>query len=291
MHKGDTQGKPYSDEAGKELDGTVKQNGGFYDEGGGGDTGQLFSAHSPRHLYPMGVSSDKQQRLHQRRGLDGPGNTGVTSDTERGGGGEGHLNSTPIHVKRFGNSVDSKAQVSFKQTNGEDCGTRRKLPPPPGEEDDSIGRDKNYSNMSSTELSNSDGSHRLSSRIRRSLHAGRRSQRYPDKFLVDAESSPSKAEPQKNVHKASSKVGSSDIGETKRPGSSHSHNSSKQGTQLGSTTSTRSTQLSLSTANGQTTAHFLSSGSSGHGTTQLLSSGANATPRRTLPVPKRIQAH
>ena len=190
------------------------------------------------------------------------------------------------HLPRASECSHGKAQVSFKSANGEDFVSRGKLSPPPGEDTAStdIGTisGKNCCNNNSEDLTNSDGNHRLSSRIRRSLQVGRRSQRYPNKFLVNSNSSISKVQLPKNVHKT--------FLDTKKNESSLFV--SKQDSQMSGTTSTQSTQLLSSGSNRQQTSHLSSSGSSSQRSTNLLlSSGANdKSPRRPLPMPKGLQS-
>ncbi|RUS77873.1 hypothetical protein EGW08_014386 [Elysia chlorotica] len=269
LHKGDKQGKPYRD--GKDAHGgeIKKQN-----AVGVGDVSKLFSTHSPPQPYSVSDGLSKH---------DGSVVSDVSSGERFASGEDRHARSlrhSNRHLPRGSEySSEGKAHVSFRSTHGEELRPSRRLPPLPGEETASVGTisGKNNSNTSSADLTNSDGSHRLSSRIRRSLQAGRRSQRYPNKFLVSANPSPCKPQLPQNVHMA------------KNTGSTLS--GSRQTTQLTSTNSTQSTQLSSSGSSGQHTTRLLSSGSSGqHSAKSLLSGGANSnSPRRTLPTPKGFQ--
>ncbi|GFS23551.1 hypothetical protein ElyMa_005136100 [Elysia marginata] len=274
LHKGGKQDKPYRDGTSAPVGQGRKPN--TVGAGGMGSDGQLFSTHSP----PLSQSYvngglDKQQRNHQPCSFDGPIVTDVVSvkGQQFQGQGDTQLKSRSVHLALPMEAITDnqhlhRVQVSFSSANSKEGRTRRKLPAPPDKESSSTGTrtDKTHSNSSDADLSASEGSHRLSSRIRRSLHAGRRSQRYPNKFLVNAESTcqDSRADVSSSIHK-SSKVGSL-----------NTRNSEVSN-------STQSTNLSSGASSGQQKSFLLSSRSSGQQTSKL-----STTSTQTLPKPREF---
>ncbi|GFN92754.1 hypothetical protein PoB_001926000 [Plakobranchus ocellatus] len=265
LHKGSKSGGEQYRDSNQGQDGDAKKEKGETTEQGGGD-GRLFNTH-----LPPGFSPSKQQYnerggtvitdvlpagmangINHHRQLPSAPGKGRERDDELNSQGivpslKNRNRSLPLSPDR-NMGTSGRIQVSFKSTHGRGHRHQRKLPLPP--KDNQISSKVGSASDKNLNHSITDEMRRSSSRTRRSIQAGQRSQRYPNKFLVDADSLTSSTELSVHPHKAST------------PGQTDP-------------TDTQGTDTLSSTCNGLQTTTLISSGANSTQSTHLTSSGSS----------------